>query len=296
MCIRDSFNVLRRTLRLHQWAKNFLVFAALLLSHGYTDPTKIAAACVVFLALGLCASGTYIWNDLLDLADDRNHPSKRFRPLASGVIHIRDGVLLSLICVLGGLVLALLVLGAPIAAALLVYIILTVAYSLHFKRVLAADVILLAGLYLYRIYLGGLAIEAPLTDWLLAFSIFFFLSLGYAKRLTDIPPHKRDKEDAIPGRAYIGLDAITITALGVSAAASSIIVMALYITDEQVLQNYSSPQLLWVICLLLLYWLNRLWLLVFRGAVPSDPISFALRDRASQICGILICLVIFAAR
>lgn len=282
---KRGFTVLRRSLRLHQWAKNFLVFAALLMSHSYADPAKVMLAVTAFLCLGLCASATYIWNDLMDLEEDRRHPSKRHRPLASGALTLREGLMLSLFCMGTGLGLGALVLGSVGVLALLVYVCLTLYYSLRLKKKLAADVVLLAGLYLYRIYLGGLAIDVAISDWLLAFSIFFFLSLGYAKRLTDIPVENRNTMTTIPGRAYLGIDSIVITALGIGSGLCSIIVMALYINDASVAVRYASPKILWVVCLLLLYWLNRIWILAGRGAIHSDPVSFAIRDRVSLICG-----------
>lgn len=285
-----------RALRVHQWSKNLLVFAALLLSHTYTEPDRILAAVVAFLCLGLCASGTYVWNDLLDLADDRRHPTKRARPLASGQLRIQDGIVLSLASVGLGLGIAGAVLGAPIVLALMAYIVLTVSYSTVLKRKLAADVIVLAALYLYRIYLGGMAIGVPVSDWLLAFSIFFFLSLGYAKRMTDLPPEVRGGTEPIAGRAYAPIDVPVITTLGAGAGLCSIIVMALYITDEAVRATYSAPQGLWLICLILLYWLNRMWILTFRGEVDRDPVSFAVRDRTSQICGLLVVAVVILSR
>lgn len=285
-----------KALRLHQWAKNVLVFVALLLSHTYGDMERVGAAVIAFIALGLCASGTYLWNDLLDLADDRRHPSKRRRPLASGVMTIRQGLVISFGIVALALGLAWVALGPVLVLALICYIVLTVSYSLLIKRKMAADVMLLALLFLFRIYLGGLAIDVPVTDWLLAFSIFFFLSLGYAKRLADLPPEKRTSAAPIAGRAYTGLDAGAITALGVASAFCSVIIMALYITDETVSASYAAPQLLWLICFLLLYWLNRVWLLVYRGLLDDDPVVFALKDNTSRLCGLVIVLVVVLAK
>lgn len=288
--------VMLRAMRIHQWAKNALIFVPLILSHTYDDPGRIFAACLAFLCLGLCASGTYLWNDLLDLPDDRAHPTKRNRPLASGRMTIRDGVVASFLLVGSSLILAGLFNGVALVGGLLVYILLTLAYSMIVKRKMVADVLLLAMLFLYRIMLGAIAIGVVVSDWLLAFSIFFFLSLGFAKRVADLPPEVRQSDTQIAGRAYRGTDAPILAVLGAGAGLSSIIIMALYITDAAVVQRYQTPQLLWVICLVLLYWLNRIWIMVYRGDLPHDPVVFALKDRNSRILGVLIIIMIVLAR
>mgnify|MGYP001794733736 CR=1 FL=1 len=288
--------VFLKAMRVHQWAKNVLVFVPLILSHTYDEPARVWAALVAFLCLGLCASGTYLWNDLLDLADDRAHATKRMRPLASGRMTIREGVLASVALIGLGLGTALVLNGVVLMLGISLYIALTLSYSLVIKRKMVADVLLLAGLFLYRILLGGLATGVVISDWLMAFSIFFFLSLGLAKRLTDLPPDSRNNPALIPGRGYRGTDAPVLAALGAGSALSSIIILSLYINDSQVMMLYDTPQALWGICLVLLYWVCRVWVLVYRGELPHDPIVFALKDKISRILGVIILLIVLFAR
>ncbi|MEM9781139.1 MAG: UbiA family prenyltransferase [Pseudomonadota bacterium] len=288
---------LLRAMRVHQWAKNALLFAPLFLSHSYTDPVAWSLALTAFLAMGLCASGTYFVNDLLDLANDRVHPTKRHRPLAAGLIAPREGIVWASGLIGAGLLIGLAAGGVAVFAALIAYIAITLSYSLYLKRVAIADVMLLALLYLFRIVLGSVATAIAISDWLAAFSIFFFTSLGFLKRLSDLPIETASSSDLRAGRGYAGRDAPLLTMLGVGAGYCSVIIMALYINDPEVLSLYARPELLWAVCFVILFWLSRLWLLAHRREVPDDPVIFAVRDPISHGCGVLcLVLIVLASR
>lgn len=295
---RDAMDwrVFLKAMRVHQWAKNVLVFVPLLLSHTYDEPDRLFATCLAFLCIGLCASATYFWNDLFDLADDRTHPTKRNRPLASGRMLVKDGVIYSFALLAVSLGLALFLGSFALVCSLLAYVVLTLSYSLVVKRKMVADVILLAMLFLLRILIGGIAANVAVSDWLFAFSIFFFLSLGFAKRLADLPPEVRSSDFLIAGRGYRGTDAPILATLGASSGLSSVIVLALYINEPTVVGLYQNPIVLWGICLILLYWLNRIWLLVHRGELPHDPVVFALKDNISRMLGVMIMVLVLLAR
>lgn len=281
-----------RALRLHQWAKNGLIFLPLILSHQVTNLPLVLASVVAFFAFGFCASAVYVQNDLLDLEADRHHARKRFRPFAAGTLPLKFGFLfapaLLVLAVLGALLLSPSFLGV-----LALYFVTTFSYSLFFKRKAVLDVLLLAGLYTVRIVAGGVAVGVGVSPWLLAFSLFFFLSLAYVKRFTEL----RDLplESSLRSRGYTRGDLEGLADLGVASGYIAVLVVALYINSPEVRELYGTPEVLWLLCPLLVYWVSRVWLLARRGEMHDDPVVFALRDRTSYVIGVLAAVVAVVA-
>lgn len=283
-----------KALRLYQWLKNLLVFVPLLASHRILDPASALNASAAFLAFGLCASGVYLLNDLLDLAPDRQHPRKRKRPFAAGTLPILHGLIAAPILTIGGIGLALWV-NPMFAGVLLVYYTMTLAYSFKFKRIVMIDVVLLAALYTIRIVGGATAIGTSLSFWLLAFSMFIFLSLALLKRYTELAAAATAGKKVASGRGYSTEDLPLIQSLGTSAGYIAILVLALYINSPESLTLYQRPEFLWLLCPLMLYWISRTWMVAHRGQMHDDPIVFAARDRVSQIVGGIAFVGILAA-
>jgi len=284
-----------KAMRLHQWVKNLLIFLPILLAHRITAPVVLLQAGVAFVAFGLCASSVYLLNDLFDLPADRLHPRKRNRPFAAGLLSARGGLMVSamLFCVSALLAVSV---GLKFAGVLAGYYLLTWAYSLRLKRAASVDVMTLAGLYTIRIIAGSAATGIPLSFWLLAFSVFIFLSLGFVKRYTELDDARRAGRLTASGRGYTAEDLPLIMTLGVAAGYCTVVVMALYINspESQLLYRHNKP--LWLICPLLLYWISRVWLLTTRGQMHDDPVVFALRDRLSLgVIGLLGIVVLLSA-
>ena len=281
-----------RALRPHHWVKNVLVFAPLLAAHE-TRPELYLTAAGVFAALSACASGTYLLNDLVDLQYDRRHATKRHRPLAAGLIRPRTAVAGGAALAAGGLGLAL---SLSLAAGLLIllYLLVTTTYSLALKRRVFADVIALAILFTVRVVAGGAATGTALSPPFLAFSIFVFLALAIVKRLSELHTLRAAGATEAGGRAYAAEDLNVLVGLGAASSFASVAVLTLYLATPAVVERYARPELLWVMCLPLLYWLGRLLLLANRGAVGGDPLVFAMRDRGSWIVGAAI-LALFAS-
>ena len=283
-------------LRLHQWLKNVLIFMPLLAAHRYAEPQMVFGALLAFLCFGLCASSVYVLNDLLDLRDDRHHARKRFRPFASGRLSIRSGLVAfpALLALAFGLSLALL--PSLFAASLGAYYALTLAYSMLLKRRLMIDVITLAALYTLRIVAGGVALGIPLSFWLLAFSMFIFLSLAFVKRYAELfHVRAQGSEERARGRGYVAGDLPMIASLGGSSGYLAVMVLALYINDARTMELYSRPEIIWLACPLLLTWISRVWMIAHRGFMHDDPVVFAVRDRVSLSIGALIAFVFWAA-
>lgn len=289
---RDWF----KALRLHQWMKNVLICVPMLTAHEITNTTMLLQALLAFVLFGLCASSVYLLNDLLDLADDRHHKSKRFRPFAAGRLSIASGLLafpLLLACAFIG---AMLMLPWEFTATLAIYYILTLAYSLVLKRKMVVDVIALALLYTIRIIAGAAAFQLELTFWILAFSMFMFLSLALVKRYAELREAKhKGHTEKTRGRGYYPDDLEMISSLGAASGYLAVMVLAMYIHDPATTRLYAHPQIIWLACPMLLFWISRIWMLTHRGNMHDDPVMFAIKDRTSLILGAIIGLVFWVA-
>jgi len=280
--------------RIRQWLKNLLVFIPLILAHQVTEPELLAKAVTAFLAFGLCASSVYLLNDLLDLQSDRLHPSKRRRPFASGRVPLMWGIAAAPILLLAGAALALTV-SLEFLGVLAGYYLITLAYSLRLKRAAIIDVLVLASLYTLRIAAGAIAVNTTVSFWLLAFSMFIFLSLALAKRYSELVLLISEGRTDVSGRGYRACDAESIFQFGTTSAYMAVMVMALYINSPEVRDLYTHPQVIWLLCPLLLYLLSRVWLLARRQELDEDPLVFALEDRRSQWIRILGLIILWGA-
>jgi 4-hydroxybenzoate polyprenyltransferase/phosphoserine phosphatase len=289
---RSRLRAFVRTLRVHQWAKNALVFVPVLTSHKVRDLPVLAAACVAFTAFSVVASAVYIINDILDVESDRRHKRKRNRPIASGALPIGQAVLAVPVLLATGAGLSALV-PLEFGVILAAYFMVTLAYSLGLKRRPVVDVLILAGLYTFRILGGGAATGIVVSEWLTAFSMFFFLSLAFLKRLSELV----DSGGAPAGRGYLSVDWDTVLAMGTSSGYLSVLVLALYVSSQEVRGLYNHPRMLWLICPFILFWISRVWVKARRGLVHDDPVVFALKDRVTYLIGAAMAAVmILAAR
>ena len=294
---RPFMSALLKALRLHQWAKNLLVFVPLLAAHVYGDVRHVMQALLAFLAFGLAASGVYLLNDLSDVEDDRHHPRKRQRPFAAGHLSLLLGWALWPVLLLAGLVLAWQGVSTSFAATLLVYITVTTLYSFWLKQRVMVDVLTLAILYTLRIVGGGVAIGVPLSFWLLLFSMFLFLSLALIKRYSELKAAREaGRSSVLRGRGYAPDDLEMVASLGGSAGFISVLVLALYVQDSQTAHLYATPHAIWGLCPLMLFWISRAWLIAHRGQMHDDPIVFALRDRVSWMVVLLMLGAVALAR
>ena len=288
-----TFRTWRKALRLHQWSKNVLVIAPLLLSGLYMQTASIWAAFVAFLALGLAASGTYLLNDLADLAADRRHRSKRFRPLAAGDLPVHHGLAVSVVLIAAGLAAAAAI-NLELLGAIILYLATTLAYSFGLKRKPVVDVLILASLFTLRLLIGIAAIGAELSYWLMSFSLFFFLSLSLAKRHVEICA--AEPGTRLNGRGYLAEDAPFTLGVGLASGMAAIVILCLYVMEDAfTVARYAAPVFLWAAPALIGAWTLRIWLLAHRGELDDDPVAFAVHDRISWALGALLALAFLAA-
>lgn len=283
---RRSLSNWRRALRLHQWIKNTLLFVPMFTAHQHITGDLLTRLATAFMAFGLCASSVYVLNDLLDLESDRSHPRKRERPFASGALPIWQGLVAAPL-LLAVSVTAAAQVGWSFLLCLIAYFVLTCAYSLLLKRLVLVDCMTLAGLYTMRIIAGAAASEVVLSFWLLALSIFLFLSLAFIKRYAELRVQELQGADKAHGRGYFTADAPLVQQFGVSAGYAATLVLALYLNSDSVLVLYRTPAIIWCAVPLLLLWTSQMWMKAHRGEMHDDPIVFAIKDPGSLVIGAL---------
>ena len=288
---RVTAAVIVKTLRLRHWAKIYL-YSCPGTWGAAANNTAILMLGGCFVALGMLASSTYLINDIFDLANDRQHPVKSFRPLASGELSVAAAATLSLVGIGLGLGLGAL-LGLPVFLALLGYIVLTLSYSWRLKRIPIVDVSLLASLYTWRLFIGVLVAHVVLSAWLMVFSFTFFLSLSLAKRYAEISSMMVSGHATLPGRGYRIADGPFVMGMGIAAGASSILVFVLYLIEGAFHAAYfTAPQVLWVCPVIFLVWLCRVWLICGRGELHHDPVEFAITDISSILLGAIAAMAV----
>ncbi len=279
-----------KTIRLHQWAKNVLIFVPLLLAHALR-PALVLDAVIAFLCFSLCASATYIVNDLLDIEADRRHPKKRSRPFAAGDLSPATGIAISTAFLALAFAGAAFFLPNTFSGWLLAYLVTTLCYSLHLKRVVLVDVILLSGLYTLRMLAGGAATRVAFSPWLAALSVFLFLSLAMVKRFSELQNIRASGSNLSNGRGYLLSDIEQLRSFGTASAYASVVVFALYINGNDVTGLYRHPTRMWLMTPLMILWLSRVWLLASRGELDEDPVIFAVTDRMSLLIGAAIAVI-----
>ena len=281
-------------IRPHQWAKNLLLFVPIFLSHMVTLP-GIISALLAFVTFCLAASSVYVLNDLLDVDADRQHPTKRKRPFASGRLDVAWGVPLSALMMGAAFTVAFVTLPWSFTAWLGVYAVTTMLYSFWLKRLVVIDVMVLAGLYTLRIMAGMMATASPMSEWLLCLSLFLFTSLAFAKRYAELGRLTDQDQHGAAGRGYVAADLGIIESLGPASGYLAVLVLALYINSNAMRSLYSNAWALWMVCPLFMYWITRVWFLAKRRQLSEDPVVFALKDTVSRIVGVGVLVLVLLA-
>lgn len=275
-----TFSHWHRVFRMHQWLKNTLLLVPLLAAHQFDNIQSMFTLILAFISFSLCASAVYMCNDLLDLDSDRKHPRKCNRPFAAASVPIYMGAILTPIFAIASLLLGLMV-GKAFTIWLFIYFLLTCAYSLWLKRLVLIDCLTLAALYTIRIIAGGAAFAISLSFWLLAFSVFIFLSLAFVKRYAELKVQAQVGNSYAHGRGYAVSDASLVQTLGIAAGYAGVLVLSLYLQGEKMVALYARPELIWLAVPLLLFWVSWVWIKAHRGEMHDDPIVFAVKDKAS---------------
>jgi 4-hydroxybenzoate polyprenyltransferase/phosphoserine phosphatase len=292
--VRSKVSILR-ALRPHQWLKNLLIFVPLLTSFSFNDFNRLYTVCFAFLAFCLAASATYILNDLWDIESDRAHPRKKERPFASGQLSVLYGVLLAGTAFLMSLGIASII-SKSFLVSLVLYLLITTAYTSVLKRVAVLDVLVLSCLYTWRVFCGAVAAGTPVSSWLLDFSLFLFLGLAVVKRCSELVVMRNIGQTHTKGRDYRITDLDVLWPIGVGASLCSIVVFGMFISASETRERYKTPEALWLVSVGLVYWLMRIWVKTGRGEMNDDPIIFAALDKISRYTIFLIIAIVLIAK
>ena len=271
-----------------------LVFTALILSHSWSNTEALEAIIFAFFSFGFAASSIYLINDLIDLEADRKHQTKRNRPLAAGILSIQTAIMMVPVLLILSFLLASQV-SMDFVSVLIVYLVLTTAYSLFLKPIALLDVITLTSLYTIRIIAGAIAINVPLSHWLLAFSMFIFLSLALIKRFSELKNLVQQGETTSISRVYHVDDLPAVSLFGISSGYISVLVLVFYTHDLQASNLYNNPDWLWFVAVAVLYWISHMWLLAFRGQMNEDPVLFAIHDKCSYVVSLFVAISLYLA-
>ena len=282
------FLVIFKEIRVYQWVKNLLIFVPLLLSHTFLNSDLVIDSIIAFIAFSLCASSVYVINDICDVEADKKHPVKKFRPLAAGSISISTAKIIAVILFSIALVIAL-SLNQQFVWVFCAYFVLTLAYSFGLKAITLIDVLILGGLYTFRLIAGVVVINVEISYWLIVFSFFVFMSLAIIKRFIELKNMQSRNETVMTHRGYEVSDTGLLLIMGVVSSYIAVLVVALYIHDPLVVTKYTSPVWLWLVIPAMTYWLSRIWMIANRGNLTEDPVLFALKDRVSYAV-FLVCL------
>lgn len=268
-----------KQLRIHQWVKNLLVFLPMVMAHSFNQE-KSMLGFIAFFAFCSISSAVYVLNDIFDLPFDRIHPNKKKRPLACGSITINQAIILFVFMLSLGLLLSS-SLSSIFLLIAISYILLNLLYSFYFKSIYILDIFLLTFFYSIRIYAGGIATHIQVSKWLLAFSVFFFLSLASLKRYAEIVNLSDSPSKEQLGRPYTLSNSILTLLIGVVSAFAAVLVFILYINSDVVVMFYQNPKFLWLLAFGLLYWLLFLWDIANKGKMHYDLIIEALTNKVS---------------
>jgi 4-hydroxybenzoate polyprenyltransferase len=282
-------------MRIYQWLKNLLLFVPLLLAHRFEDSVAFTQVFAGFFSFGFIASFVYIINDMLDLESDRKHPRKKNRPLASGDLSLKTAFALAPVILIAGIFLSLTLTNHFFTLFLLIYLIITLLYSIIIKSFYILDIIILSLLYTLRLIAGAVSANVYISPWLLEFSIFIFLSLATVKRFTELKTILAQNKTVASGRGYITSDINFLFIIGIVSGFLSALVFTLYIHSEEVVILYKEPIFLWPVSLCFLTWIIRVWFKAHRGEMHDDPVVFTFKDKLSIIIGILIIALITCA-
>ena len=264
--------------RVKQWVKNLFVFAPLIFDGKFTDVNALFAAILAFVSFCLLSSVVYIFNDVIDRAGDRQHPLKKKRPLASGIISLKSAWLLAFLLLCG--VCSTLFFQSPSTnMVLLLYLFLNLLYSGFFKHLVIIDVLIIATGFVLRVVVGACAIGVSVSSWMFLTTFFLSLFIGFGKRR-----HELYLMDGLEGEFRVVLhkysttfcDTLVTVCLGLT-----IITYSLYTVDHQVIARFQSDKLVYSLPMVIYGLFRYLYLLYEKHDGELTEVLF--RDRGLQM-------------
>ncbi len=272
-----------KLIRLEQWTKNVFIYLPLFFGSKLLDTSLLTNVTVAFFGFSFVASSVYIFNDWRDIGADKMHPSKKSRPLASGIISLKRSLIISALCLLAGIL--LLTFGLQqlninwVLLLVAVYFIQNVVYSLTLKHIAIVDVLVLAIGFLIRIMIGGAATNIVLSHWIVIMTFLISLFLGLAKRRDDVLLFLKTNEK--PRKNIDGYNLDFLNATIIISASIVIVAYIMYTTSLEVtsrINDYVYTTTFFVIVGILRY-----LQLIYVKEKSGDPTKILLKDKFLQV-------------
>ena len=271
------------SMRPAHWVKNLIIFAALVFAQVYMNPGKIYLAIIAFIAFNFGSSSVYLVNDIFDRENDKNHPLKSSRPIASGKLPVSVAAAAAIVLLIVSVILTLYI-NDSTALALIAYVVLNLAYSLVLKHLVIIDVMTIAAGFVLRAVAGGFAVDVPISAWLLVCTTLLALFLGFGKRrhelslLTDnAAGHRRALEHYSTPFLDQMISVVT---------ASTVVAYAFYTLSPEVVEHFHTKWLSLTIPFVL-YGIFRYLYLIFHKEMGGSPTRLLLTDPPLLLCVIL---------
>jgi len=272
-----------------QWVKNIIIFIPLISSQRY-EIENILLGLKAFVIFSLISSSGYIINDIFDSNNDKLHPIKKLRPIASGELNNKKSICYSIILLSLSIIIGMNE-GFNFILIIVLYLTISFSYSFFLKKIIILDLAIISILFLIRIIGGSEIIDVVTSKYLLFFSLLFFLSLAGIKRLAEIQISYKNKILELPGRSYAYKNKRFLEFTIISSFVFSIFTLIMYISSESASLIYSNIYTLYVVCFLLMIWFYRMYNKANTFKIQGEPILFALKDKVSIF--ILILSIIF---
>ncbi len=262
------------TLRPYHWVKNMFVYAPLVFSGQFTQINSCLKTTLAFLSFCMASSAIYTINDVFDRFEDRQHPTKKFRPIASGALKPSAAILLSVTLVITALTVACF-LNRLVILTLLIYIVINIAYSLAIKHIAILDVLTIAFGFVLRILIGGMAISVIPSYWLILCTVMISLFLGFTKRrveLLAVDLEQNNSRPVLKDYSVAFLDQVIPMVTG-----ATIIAYALYTVDAHTQMVLGTRAMLLTLPFVI-YGLLRYIYIIYHLKQGTDPVETLIRD------------------
>lgn len=290
-----GMSTLLAALRVYQWPKNLVVFAALLFGGQLLDPSQVWRSVLAFVVLCAASSGTYLLNDWADVESDRRHPVKRFRPVASGAVSLRTAIAVGALLLAGSLASAF-ALGNDFGGAVALYIGLTLAYTFLLKRVFLVDVLTVAAGFVVRAVAGAAVLGVVFTNWLVVCTFFLALFLILGKRRQELEVLG---DDSTHRAVFAHYSVAFLDTLILLAGAGALLTYVIYTCAEPTVERIGTDKLYLTIPFVA-YGLFRYLHLVHHHRRGEDPSRTFLEDGPLRVAivlwGIACAAIVYGAR
>ena len=265
---------LLRLMRPHQWVKNSFVLTGLLFGHAWHDPVFVTHAIIAFAAFCLVSSTVYVINDIVDIEQDRHHPTKCKRPLPCGKLTISTAAIFAVLLGISGFTLASYA-STTVVTILLIYVVMNLAYSLKLKHIVILDVFIIATGFMLRILAGTLGLGIPPSQWLLLCGLMVTLFLGFSKRRAEIIALSDDK--STHRRVLEQYSPLLLDKMIVVTAAGFIMSYSLYTMNPDTIRIHGTANLIYTVPFVI-YGIFRYIYLLHHQSSGGDPSKDLVRD------------------